>query len=59
MFCTLSFGMLSIFYVILLTSEPESERLFALGMELPEESFVNIHGYNAVGETYGKLQSPV
>ncbi|KZT63266.1 Clavaminate synthase-like protein [Daedalea quercina L-15889] len=27
-------------------------RLFALGMELPEETFVNIHGYDAVGESY-------
>ncbi|KAF8870498.1 hypothetical protein BD779DRAFT_1614102 [Infundibulicybe gibba] len=28
-------------------------RLMALGLELPEETFVNIHGYDAVGETYG------
>ncbi|THH32867.1 hypothetical protein EUX98_g1352 [Antrodiella citrinella] len=27
-------------------------RLLAIGMELPEETFVNIHGYDAVGETY-------
>lgn len=29
------------------------DRLFALGMELPEDTFVNIHGYDEVGETYG------
>lgn len=28
-------------------------RLLALGMELPEETFVNVHGWDAVGETYG------
>ncbi|KZS93500.1 Clavaminate synthase-like protein [Sistotremastrum niveocremeum HHB9708] len=27
-------------------------RLLALGLELPEETFVNIHGYKSVGETY-------
>ncbi|KAI0752458.1 Clavaminate synthase-like protein [Daedaleopsis nitida] len=27
-------------------------RLLALGMELPEETFVNIHGFDAKGETY-------
>ncbi|KXN82085.1 Flavonol synthase/flavanone 3-hydroxylase [Leucoagaricus sp. SymC.cos] len=27
-------------------------RLLAIGLELPEETFVNIHGFNAVGETY-------
>ncbi|KAH9835001.1 uncharacterized protein C8Q71DRAFT_136350 [Rhodofomes roseus] len=27
-------------------------RLFALGMELPEDTFVNIHGYDAAGESY-------
>ena len=29
-------------------------RLLALGMELPEETFVNTHGFDAKGETYGK-----
>ena len=28
-------------------------RLLALGMELPEETFVNSHGFDAKGETYG------
>ncbi|KZT63265.1 Clavaminate synthase-like protein [Daedalea quercina L-15889] len=27
-------------------------RLFALGLELPEETFVNIHGYDAVGDSF-------
>ncbi|KAF8153283.1 Clavaminate synthase-like protein [Crassisporium funariophilum] len=27
-------------------------RLLALGMELPEDTFVDMHGYSAVGETY-------
>ncbi|CAL1710347.1 unnamed protein product [Somion occarium] len=27
-------------------------RLLAIGLELPEDTFVNIHGYDAVGETY-------
>ncbi|GBE83380.1 predicted protein [Sparassis crispa] len=27
-------------------------RLFALGLELPEDTFVNNHGFSAVGETY-------
>ncbi|KJA23967.1 hypothetical protein HYPSUDRAFT_66061 [Hypholoma sublateritium FD-334 SS-4] len=27
-------------------------RLLALGLELPEEALVNLHGYSAVGETY-------
>ncbi|KAF8646663.1 hypothetical protein AX16_007161 [Volvariella volvacea WC 439] len=27
-------------------------RLLALGLELPEDTFVNMHGYSAVGETY-------
>jgi hypothetical protein len=31
----------------------KSGRLLALGLELPEDAFVNIHGWNAVGETYG------
>ncbi|KAF8177668.1 Clavaminate synthase-like protein [Pholiota molesta] len=28
-------------------------RLLALGLELPEETLVNLHNYSAVGETYG------
>ncbi|PPQ91997.1 hypothetical protein CVT25_004653 [Psilocybe cyanescens] len=27
-------------------------RLLAVGMELPEETFVNMHGFSSVGETY-------
>ncbi|KAJ8519078.1 hypothetical protein ONZ45_g3929 [Pleurotus djamor] len=27
-------------------------RLLAIGLELPEDAFVNLHGYDAVGETY-------
>ncbi|THU84387.1 Clavaminate synthase-like protein [Dendrothele bispora CBS 962.96] len=27
-------------------------RLMALGLELPEETFVNMHGFDSVGETY-------
>ncbi|KAF8639173.1 hypothetical protein AX17_001660 [Amanita inopinata Kibby_2008] len=27
-------------------------RLLALGLELPEDTFVNMHGYSSVGETY-------
>ena len=30
-----------------------SRRLMATGLELPEETFVNIHQWDAVGETYG------
>lgn len=30
-------------------------RLLALGLNLPEDALVNIHGYNAVGETYRQL----
>ncbi|KAH8080736.1 Clavaminate synthase-like protein [Cristinia sonorae] len=30
-------------------------RLLALGMGLPEETFVDIHGYGAVGETYSRF----
>lgn len=37
-------------------SENDVSRLLALGLELPEETFVNIHGYDAVGETYGTFQ---
>ena len=29
-------------------------RVLALGMELPEDTFVNIHGFDAKGETYGQ-----
>lgn len=32
-------------------------RLLALGMELPEEAFVNIHGFDSRGETYGECPS--
>ncbi|KAG6848923.1 hypothetical protein H0H93_012733 [Arthromyces matolae] len=32
-------------------------RLLALGLELPEETFVKIHGFDAVGETYGVILS--
>ena len=28
-------------------------KLFALGLGLPEDELVNIHGFDAVGETYG------
>ena len=28
-------------------------RLFALGLELPEETLVNLHRFDAIGETYG------
>lgn len=28
-------------------------RLFALGLELPEETLVNLHRFDAVGESYG------
>ncbi|KAG6819190.1 hypothetical protein H0H93_014467 [Arthromyces matolae] len=31
-------------------------RLLALGLELPEETFVNIHGSDAVGETYPRSE---
>ncbi|KAI0922587.1 hypothetical protein AcV5_009517 [Taiwanofungus camphoratus] len=30
-------------------------RLFALGMELPEETFVNIHGFSSVGESSARF----
>ena len=30
-------------------------RLLALGLELPEDTLVNLHGYSAVGETSGKV----
>ncbi|TFK89220.1 Clavaminate synthase-like protein [Polyporus arcularius HHB13444] len=30
-------------------------RLLALGMELPEETFVNIHNFNAPGETWARF----
>lgn len=26
-----------------------------MGLELPEDTFVNMHNFNAVGESYGKL----
>ena len=29
------------------------DRLLALGLEVPEDTFVNIHGFHAKGETYG------
>ena len=32
-------------------------RLLALGLELPEDTFVNIHGFEAKGETYGQCFS--
>ncbi len=28
-------------------------RLLAIGLGLPEETFVDMHGYDAIGETYG------
>jgi hypothetical protein len=28
-------------------------RLLALGLELPEDALVNLHGFSSVGETYG------
>lgn len=31
----------------------KNDRLLALGLELPEETLVDLHGYSAVGETYG------
>lgn len=34
-------------------------RLLALGMNLPEETFVDLHGFDAVGETYGKFHYTV
>jgi len=30
-------------------------RLIALSLELPEDALVNIHNYDAIGETYGTL----
>jgi hypothetical protein len=30
-------------------------RLLALGLEIPEDTFVNMHNFAAVGETYGAL----
>ncbi|KAF7366896.1 hypothetical protein MSAN_00948300 [Mycena sanguinolenta] len=30
-------------------------RLLALGLELPEETLVNLHGFSSVGETQGKI----
>ncbi|KAG6901226.1 hypothetical protein C0995_015043 [Termitomyces sp. Mi166 len=30
-------------------------RIFALGMELPEETLVNFHGFESIGETYVRL----
>ncbi|KAF7366895.1 hypothetical protein MSAN_00948200 [Mycena sanguinolenta] len=30
-------------------------RLLALGLELPEEALVNIHGFSSVGETYARF----
>ena len=34
-------------------------RLIALSLELPEEALVNIHNYDAIGETYGTLHPTV
>ena len=31
-------------------------RLLAIGLELPEETLVNLHGYSSVGETYGEYK---
>lgn len=31
-------------------------RLISLSLELPEDTLVNIHNYDATGETYGKLE---
>ncbi|KAI0733309.1 hypothetical protein C8Q72DRAFT_633485 [Fomitopsis betulina] len=30
-------------------------RLFAMGLELPEDTFVNMHNFNAVGESYVRM----
>lgn len=27
----------------------------AIGLELPEETFIDMHGYDSVGETYGNV----
>ncbi|KAG6884915.1 hypothetical protein C0993_007282 [Termitomyces sp. T159_Od127] len=32
-------------------------RLFALGLELPEETLVNLHRFDAPGDTYGAINS--
>lgn len=32
-------------------------RLLAIGMELPEDTFVRQHGFAAVGETYGEYSA--
>ena len=33
--------------------EDQTYRMLALGMELPENSFVDLHNFDAVGETHG------
>ena len=40
--------LLSLMYVLRLL------RLLAMGMELPEDTFVNIHGYETPNDTWGK-----
>ena len=32
-------------------------RLFALGLELPEETLVDLHQFDAIGESYGTLDA--
>ena len=32
-------------------------RLLAIGLELPEETLVNLHGFSSVGETYGEQRT--
>ncbi len=29
--------------------------MLALGLELPEDTLVNLHGFSAIGETWGKV----
>jgi len=34
-------------------------RLLSIGLELPEETLVNLHGFSSVGETYGEQEQHI
>ena len=53
--------MADLFLIIAFLLNTAIHRLFALGLELPEETLVNLHRFDAVGESSGihKIITPI
>ena len=57
MYCILFLGKDLAVLLVVYCPKYICHRIFALGLELPEETLVNLHGFDAVGESYGTYEA--